>query len=152
MKYDDLFIVDKNKIEKIIQEAKLEIDSTIIMTVNKIITKEFTLPISSNDDNIADIIDTQCCLPFLSCFYHNKPAVHIDASFAELPQQNTSSVDFTYRRSVTSTDSSMNDTHSNNLLHKQACSGKSPPEHLRCSEGLNPCGVRRFSSESKAFS
>ena len=45
MKYDDLFIVDKNKIEKIIQEAKLEIDSTIIMTVNKIITKEFTLPI-----------------------------------------------------------------------------------------------------------
>jgi hypothetical protein len=150
MKYDDLFIVDKNKIEKIIQEAKLEIDSTIIMTVNKIITKEFTLPISSNDDNIADIIDTQCCLPFLSCFYHNKPAVHIDASFAELPQQNTSSVDFTYRRSVTSTydrglyvtkgavkptDSSMNDTHSNKLLHKQACSG-----------------VRRFSSESKAFS
>ena len=73
------------------------------MTVNKIITKEFILPISSNDDNIAYIIDTQCCIPFLSRFYHNKPAVHIDASFAEGAQQNS--------------DSSMNDSQSNKTYH-----------------------------------
>lgn len=77
MRYDDLFITDKSEIEKIIQEAKLEIDSTIIVTVNKIITKEFTLPISSNEDNITDIIDQNCCIYFLSCFYHNKPTVHV---------------------------------------------------------------------------
>jgi len=85
MKYEDLFITDKNKIEKNIQlsyaafhptETNAEIDSTIIVTVNKIITKEFMFP--SYDDNVTEIIDEQCCIPFLpylSCFYRNKSTV-----------------------------------------------------------------------------
>jgi hypothetical protein len=73
MKYDDLFIVDKNKIEKIIQEAKLEIDTTVIVSVNKIITKEFMIPI--NEDNVTETIDEQCCIPFLPYFYSNKSTV-----------------------------------------------------------------------------
>jgi hypothetical protein len=73
MKYVDLFITDKNEIEKIIQEANLEIDTTVIVSVNNIITKEFILPYY--DDNVTETIDEYYCLPFLFCFYHYKSTV-----------------------------------------------------------------------------
>jgi hypothetical protein len=69
MLYNELFTIDQNKIEKIVREANIELDVSIIVTLNKMMRNEHT----------TDIILQKRYVYFLpNCLCYSKSAVYID--------------------------------------------------------------------------
>jgi len=75
MKYNDLYTTDKTIIDYIIQEANLILDSSIIVSVNKLVQEcsfdNQELTIFEEKHNIND---NDCCFPFLFSFFYTEPA------------------------------------------------------------------------------
>jgi len=72
MKYTDLFITDKNKIENIISVAYIVIDSYVIVSINEMILNEYILPRLDVKKEVPKKIkktvskkNHHCCVPLL---------------------------------------------------------------------------------------
>jgi len=85
MKYNQLFITDKNEIENIISASNQIIYSSVIVYVNEYITDSCKLPeiaieVPVNIQNREDTNNSMCyCLPFLyNCFYHHKIPIYVE--------------------------------------------------------------------------
>lgn len=80
MKYNEIFTTDKNIIDNNILAANTNLDSSIVVMVNEIVQNDFSL--ADEERTITtEIIDNNCCLPFLFSCYHNESTVYISNKF-----------------------------------------------------------------------